>query len=212
MSANPSGRELPFSEACERNKEPILEVLRKHLPKRGYVLEIGSGTGQHAVYFAGKLNTIKWQPTELAENLPGLEARVAAEGTANIKPPIELDVLNQEDSSWPDRVLSSAFSANTAHIMSWNAVRAMFDGVGKRMKRRGVFVLYGPFNVQGAYTSDSNRLFDLQLKSENAEMGLRDVNSLEILAGKNDMKLIDQVEMPANNLTLVFMRNDIERW
>lgn len=202
---------LPFSDACERNKQPILEVLEKHFPNRGFVLEIGSGTGQHLIYFAEKMKNLKWQPSDVAENLPGLVARIEAEGGDNIKPPIELDVLNEDASAWPERVLSAAFSANTAHIMPWSTVRAMFAGVGKRLKERGVFCLYGPFNERGRYTSDSNRAFDLQLKSQYTEMGLRDVQSLEGLAKKNDMRMIDQVQMPANNQTLVFIRNDRPR-
>lgn len=202
---------MTFSDACERNKQPILEVLEKYFPNRGFVLEVGSGTGQHIVYFAAKMPNVKWQPSDLAENIPGLVARIAAEGSDNIKPPIELDVLNDDPAAWPERVLSAAFSANTAHIMPWSTVRAMFQGVGKRLKERGIFCLYGPFNERGKYTSDSNRAFDLQLKAQDPEMGLRDVQSLEALAAKNDMRLLDQVQMPANNQTLVFIRNDRPR-
>ncbi len=202
---------LPFSDACERNKNPILEVLEQYFPKRGFVLEIGSGTGQHVVHFARKMTALKWQPSDVEENLPDLIARCDAEGSENIKPPIALDVRDKEAAQWPDRVLSAVFSANTAHIMSWSAVRAMFEGVGARLKERGVFCLYGPFNDHGKYTSDSNRAFDLQLKSQNPKMGLRDVQSLEILAGKNNMRLADQVRMPANNQTLVFIRKDNPR-
>jgi hypothetical protein len=202
---------LPFSDACERNRKPILEVLQRHLPNRGFVLEIGSGTGQHVVYFAANMSTLKWQPSDLEENLPGLTARVESEGGENIKPPIKLDVLRDDLSAWPERVLTAAFSANTTHIMDWHSVRAMFAGLGKKLKRRGVFCLYGPFNVDGKYTSDSNRAFDLNLKSQNPEMGLRDVQSIEALALKNDMRMIDRIPMPANNQTLVFVRNDIVR-
>ena len=202
---------LSFSDACERNKKPILEVLEKYMPKRGLVLEIGSGTGQHAVYFAGKLGTIKWQPSEVHENLPGLTARIEAEGNEFVKPPIAIDVLKDDISAWPERILTAAFSANTTHIMDWQTVRGMFAGLGTKLKPRGVFCLYGPFNNGGKYTSDSNQAFDLRLKSQNPEMGLRDIQSLETLAGKNDMKLIDLVPMPAENMTLVFARNDIRR-
>ena len=202
---------LPFSDASERNKQPILEVLERHLPQRGFVLEIGSGTGQHVVFFAEKLKQLKWQPSELAENLPALNRRIEKEGGDNIKPAIALDVLDEDLSAWPERVLSAAYSANTAHIMSWNAVRGMFSGVGQKLKERGVFCLYGPFNEGGKYTSDSNRAFDMQLKSRDPEMGLRDVRSLESLAQKHNMRLLDQVAMPANNQTLVFIRNDRPR-
>jgi hypothetical protein len=202
---------LPFSDASERNKKPILEVLEKYFPKRGFVLEIGSGTGQHAVYFASSFSTLKWQPSDVPENIPALTARIDAEGSDNIKPPIALDVLKDDLSAWPERILTAAFSANTTHIMNWPAVRAMFAGLGQKLKPRGVFCLYGPFNEGGKYTSDSNRAFDIQLKSQDPEMGLRDVKSLETLANKNDIRLIDRVPMPANNMTLVFARNDIRR-
>ncbi len=202
---------LPFSDACERNKKPILEVLEKYFPKRGYVLEIGSGTGQHIVYFASSFPTVRWQPSDVPENIPDLTARVEAEGGDNIKTPMALDVLKDDISAWPERILTAAFSANTAHIMSWPAVRAMFAGLGTKLKPRGIFCLYGPFNEGGKYTSDSNRSFDMQLKSQDPDMGLRDVQSLETLASKNDISLIDRVPMPANNMTLVFSRNDVRR-
>jgi hypothetical protein len=202
---------LAFADHCERNKDPIWEVLSNYFPQRGFVLEIGSGTGQHAVYFASKLKSLNWQPSDLAENLPRLQARIEAEGGDNVKAAIPLDVLNDDLSAWPERILSAAYSANTAHIMNWQAVRAMFTGLGQKLKPRGVFCLYGPFNDGGKYTSDSNRAFDLQLKSQDPEMGLRDIRSLEALANKNDMQLIDQVRMPANNQTLVFKRNDVKR-
>jgi len=202
---------LPWSEACERNKKPILEVLQRFLPRRGFILEIGSGTGQHAVFMAEALSTFKWQPSDLPENLPALTARIEQEGGSNIKPPIALDVLKDELSAWPERILTAAFSANTAHIMNWEMVRAMFTGLGQKLKQRGVFFLYGPFNVDGRYTSDSNRLFDIDLKSQNPEMGLRDVKTLETLAIKNDMTLREAIELPANNMCLVFTKNDIRR-
>jgi cyclopropane fatty-acyl-phospholipid synthase-like methyltransferase len=202
---------LPFSEACERNKSPILEVLQEHLPKRGFILEIGSGTGQHAVFFANALSTFKWQPSDVPANIPSLAARIEQEGGENLKQPIPLDVLNDDLSAWPERILTAAFSANTTHIMSWEMVRAMFTGLGQKLKPRGVFILYGPFNQDGQYTSDSNRNFDLQLKSQNPEMGLRDVRTLETLAGKHDMTLKDTVDLPANNKCLVFAKNDVQR-
>lgn len=202
---------LPFSEACERNKNPILEVLEKHLPKRGFILEIGSGTGQHVVYFADRIKTFKWQPSDVPGNIPHLAARIEQEGGDNIKPPIALDVLSDDLSAWPERILTAAYSANTCHIMSWEAVRAMFAGLGQRLKPRGVFVLYGPFNMDGDYTSDSNRAFDIGLRSRNPEMGLRDLRTLETLARKNDMQLMERIDMPANNMCLVFARNDVQR-
>ena len=202
---------LPFSEACERNKGPILEVLQENLPRRGFILEIGSGTGQHAVFFAESLTTFKWQPSDVPENLPALTERIEQEGGDNIQSPLAIDVVREDLSTWPDRILTAAFSANTAHIMSWEMVRAMFASLGEKLKPRGVFILYGPFNVGGQYTSDSNRAFDLQLRSRDPEMGLRDVRALETLAGKHDMTLKESVDLPANNKCLVFVKNDIKR-
>jgi len=194
--------DLPCCEACERNKSPILEELRQLLPGRGHILEIGSGTGQHVVHFAPHFPRLSWQPTECADNLATLNARIRAEGAPNILPAIELDV----QAIWPDRRFEASYSANTAHIMPWPAVGAMFAGVGQRLADSAVFCLYGPFMVNGRHTAASNDEFDQRLRVRDPAMGLRDVAALAELAGDCRMRLEERRQLPANNLLLVFRR------
>lgn len=191
---------LPFAPACERNKAPILEVLEKELPDTGTVLEIGSATGQHVVHFARHLPALKWQPADRNEYLHGLRQRLNQEGGQNILPPFELDVLK----NWPDTLFDAVFSANTAHIMSWQAVCAMFAGVGRCLAPGGVFCLYGPFNVHGRFTSASNEAFDQDLRRQDPQMGLRDIEDLESLARQHQMSYVRNYQLPANNQVLVF--------
>ncbi|MDT8319254.1 MAG: DUF938 domain-containing protein [Xanthomonadales bacterium] len=195
--------DLPFSPACERNREPIAEVLEKEFPASGDVLEIGSGTGQHAVYFSNRLPGLRWQPSDRAEHLPGLAARVEREGGANVLPPIELDVY----AAWPDRRYAAAYSANTAHIMAWDAVQAMFKGLGDCLHTAGVFCLYGPFNENGTYTSHSNGEFDRGLKARDPAMGIRDREAIEALAAQHALSLRGAFRLPANNQLLVFLKS-----
>src|ERR1700690_2562171 len=145
---------LPFSEACERNKAPILEVLRVAFADRAQVLEIGSGTGQHAGYFAAHLPYLTWHPTEQLASLPDLGARVRLEGPPNLRAPTVLDV-NQ--SVWPLRTADAIFTANTLHIMAWAEVVALYRGLDGVLSRGGVLCVYGPFRYHGRHTSDSNR-------------------------------------------------------
>jgi cyclopropane fatty-acyl-phospholipid synthase-like methyltransferase len=197
---------LPYSESCERNKAPILEVLQQVLPRAGKILEIGSGTGQHIVHFAPHFPLLHWQPSDRDENLPGLAARVKQEGSPNILPPIKLDVLEQ----WPGGGFDAAFSANTAHIMGWDAVCAAFAGLGAHLAPGGLFCLYGPFNQDGRFTADSNREFDRHLRSSDPQMGLRDLEALESLANNSKMVLQKQFPMPANNQILVFRKEGLQ--
>ena len=194
--------ELSFSEACERNKKPILKALGAVMPERGCVLEIGSGTGQHVVYFAAALPNLTWQPSDRSEYLEGLAHRIRAEGGPNILDPIELDVLT----SWPGQAFDAVFSSNTAHIMSWQAVQAMFAGVGELLSPGAAFSLYGPFNENGRYTAESNRSFDQGLRARDPLMGLRDVSDLETLANGHQLFLENMHRMPANNRMLVFRK------
>jgi SAM-dependent methyltransferase len=196
--------ELPFAEACERNKAPILACLERLLPGRGRVLEIGSGTGQHVVHFAPRFARLSWQPSEQRELLPGLNARIRCEACANVLPAIELDVFG----AWPDREFAAVYSANTAHILAWRGVCAMFSGVGRRLRSGGPFCLYGPFNIGGRFTSASNEAFDQALRERNPDMGLRDAEALDSLARDHQMSLQESIRMPANNLLLVFRRSD----
>jgi len=191
---------LPFSEACERNKEPILEALGRIFPTSGRVLEIGSCTGQHLVFFAPSFPELSWQPSDQLDYLEGLSARIRLEGSPNILEAIELDVSKE----WPGQLFDAVYSSNTAHIMSWESVCAMFAGVGSCLLPGGVFCLYGPFNEGGRFTTVSNQEFDCSLRVRDATQGIRDLEALETLASGQQMKLTQQFRLPANNCLLVF--------
>lgn len=194
----------PFAESCEQNKDPILEVLSIEFADRARVLEIGSGTGQHAVYFAKHLPHLTWQTSDMAANHPGINAWREEAGLDNVLPPIELDVLHP--GHWPRRRYDAVFSANAVHIMSWEAVEAMFEGLGRVMDQGAKLVLYGPFNYGGEYTSDSNARFDLWLRQRDPQSGIRDVEDLDRLATAQGMVLKQDYAMPANNHILVWVK------
>lgn len=194
---------LPFSDACERNKEPILGVLQQVLPEQGLVLEIGSCTGQHVVYFAAAFPELTWQPSDRIEYLAGLSGRIGQQASANILNPVELDVTM----TWPVHQFHAVYSANTAHIMDWAAVCAMFDGTGSALLPTGPFCLYGPFNRDGQFTSKSNEDFDHSLRTRDSAMGIRDIEALESLGRRHQMELTQQFQLPANNSLLVFRKN-----
>jgi cyclopropane fatty-acyl-phospholipid synthase-like methyltransferase len=194
---------LPFSEACERNKGPILEVLRVAFADRTQVLEIGSGTGQHAVHFAAHLTQLTWHPTEQLAYLADLASRVKLEGTRNLRQPTVLDV---KQSIWPLRSVDALYSANTLHIMSWAEVEAMFRGVDAVLSPHGVVCIYGPFRYAGRYTSESNRDFDLMLKDRDPLSGLRDMTDVGALAGRHALRVRVDHDLPANNRLLEFVR------
>lgn len=196
--------QLPYSSAAERNRQPILDQLLTLLPPEATVLEIGSGSGQHAVFFTRHLPGLCWQPTDRGENLSGLEAQFRANGNNRILQPLTLDVLS---GPWPEQTYDAAFSANTAHIMPWKAVQAMFAGVAAQLLPGGRFILYGPFNVDGKFTSASNAHFDLHLRQEDPQMGIRDMAEIESLSSNYQLHLEQKNPMPANNFTLVFLRN-----
>jgi SAM-dependent methyltransferase len=192
---------LPFSAACERNKDPILEVLRIHFAGRAQVLEIGSGTGQHAVHFARALEKVIWHPTEQLAYLPDLAERVKLEGPPNLRAPTLLDV---RQAVWPLRSVDALFTANTLHIMSWPEVMALFHGVGSVLSPGGVLCIYGPFRYDGRYTSESNRDFDRMLQERDALSGLRDLTAITALAGQYGLHLDADHDLPANNRLVVF--------
>ena len=183
----------PFSEASERNRGPILAILKRMLRDRKHVLEIGSGTGQHAAYFAPELPHLVWQASDVAENLPGIREWVSK------PPPLELDV----DKEWPRLEVDAVFSANTCHIMSWPQVERMFEKIGKIGSLK-TFCLYGPFNYGGKYTSESNARFDAMLRGRDPASGLRDFESINALAEAAGLTLQEDNAMPANNRLLVF--------
>jgi len=196
-------RMLPFSEACERNKGPILEVLRGHFADRSHVLEIGSGTGQHAVYFAAHLPHLTWHPTERLGFLPDLGARIQAEGGSNLRQPTVLEVRQP---IWPRRSVDAMFTANTLHIMSWPEVTAMFQGIGATLAPSGVLCIYGPFRYDGSYTSPSNLEFDRILQERDPQSGIREIHSVTALAAGFGLKLAADHDLPAYNRLLVFIK------
>jgi len=192
-----------YSQACENNKRPILAHLRDIFTASGLVIEIGSGTGQHAEFLAAELPHLQWQPTDHPSALEGCEARLHAAALTNVRAPLALDVGARP---WPIAAAHAAFSANTAHIMSWPEVQSMFVGLAAVLPLHAPFCLYGPFNYQGAFTSDSNRLFDQQLRSRAAHMGIKDIEDLLDLALLTDFALAEDHEMPANNRLLVWRK------
>ena len=194
----------PFSESCVQNREPILAVISSILSESGKLLEIGSGTGQHAVYFAPELPHIDWYTSDQAMYLPGISMWLEEADLRNIHGPIELDVSL---STWPDIRADAVFSANTVHIMHWPDVVAMLSGAGRCLVEGGDLILYGPFNYDSRYTSESNARFDALLRSRDPQSGIRDFEALNELAERNGMSLEDDFSMPANNRILHWKKN-----
>ena len=190
----------PFSPAAERNKEPILDVLRQLLPAKADVLEIGSGSGQHAIHFCRAATGLDWQPTELEDSLTMLK-RGLAEAPGNIHAPL---AINVKDAHWPVGQFDVLYTANTLHIMCWQAVAAFFSGLGRHLRPGGMAVVYGPFKYFGQHTSDSNRAFDLELRRKAPQMGIRDISELTILAHMAGIAPQTDIAMPVNNRVLVF--------
>ncbi|MGR9087232.1 MAG: DUF938 domain-containing protein [Gammaproteobacteria bacterium] len=193
----------PFSQACENNQAPILQVIRTVFDRPLTVWEIGSGTGQHACYFARYLPHLEWQPTDLGERLQGIRLWLADERLANVKPPLILDVT---DPVWPCRTMDALFSANTLHIMSWERVRIFFERLGGYLVPGAPVCIYGPFNYNGRYTSESNARFDHWLKERDVSCGIRDFEAVEDLAQRFGMEVVKDAAMPANNRLLTFIR------
>lgn len=195
--------EKPHAPASERNREPILAVLREHFADRRDVLEIGSGTGQHAVHFAAAMPWLRWQCSDRAEHLPGIRLWLDEAGLANTPAPIELDVAGE----WPRRRFDAVFSANTLHIMGWAGVQRFFNGIAAVLEAGGVLAVYGPFNYGGDYTSDSNREFDAWLQARDPRSGIRDFEAVDALARGIGLMRVDDVAMPANNRLLLWRRS-----
>jgi SAM-dependent methyltransferase len=193
----------PYSEACDQNRDPILAVLQRYFDRPGMILEIGSGTGQHAVYFGAALPQLCWQPTDVAAHLPGIRLWLEEAALPNVAEPLVLDVRHR---SWPVQAADGVYSANTAHIMHWPQVEAMFDGVGRVLRPGGYFCLYGPFNENGQFTSESNARFHMSLQMRDPGMGLRDKADLDRLARAAGLERVDDVVMPVNNFTLVWQK------
>jgi cyclopropane fatty-acyl-phospholipid synthase-like methyltransferase len=197
-----NSRPKPRAPACDRNRDPILEMLKVHFADRREVLEIGSGTGQHAVYFAEALPHLTWQPSDLAQQLPGIRLWIEEAGLPNLAAPLALDV----NGTWPSARFDAAFSANTLHIMSPQEVARFFGGLGRVLAENGVLAVYGPFNYGGRFTSESNAAFDGSLRAQSAAMGIRDFEAIDALARAIGLELVEDRAMPANNRTLVWRR------
>lgn len=195
----------PRSEACERNREPILAVLRDHFTGRRRILEIGSGTGQHAVHFAAALPDLTWQTSDLEPNLPGIRQWLAETHLPNLPPPLALDVFG----AWPGMRFDGVFTANTLHIMSWEGVCALFAALPTVLAPGGLLAVYGPFNFGGAFTSPSNAEFDAWLKRRSPHSGIRDFTAVDGLARSIGLELLEDRPMPANNRTLVWRSRTI---
>ncbi len=194
----------PFSEACENNQAPILAILREAFSAVRSVLEIGSGTGQHAVYFARHLPHLSWQTSDLAANHPGIHAWLDEAALPNTRPPIALDVNVHP---WPVEAVEGVFTANTLHIISWSEVEQLFRGAGQALLPGGVMCVYGPFNYGGKFTAPSNARFDDWLKARDPASGVRDFEAVCALALQHGLKLVADHAMPVNNRTLAFHKD-----
>ena len=193
----------PNAPSCDRNRDPILAVLRKYFADRNRVLEIGSGTGQHAVYFAQAMPQLRWQTSEVVENIPGIQMWLDEAQLPNTPPPLVLDVKD----GWPAAKFDAVFSANTLHIMSWQEVQQLFANLDRAMTTDAVLAIYGPFNYDGKFTSDSNAAFNDWLRARGEHMAIRDFEAVDELAGSIGLQLVEDVAMPANNRTLVWQRS-----
>ena len=195
---------MAFSESCERNKQSILDILTVELRDCCTALEVGSGTGQHAVYFASGMPHVEWQPTDRTDELPTLASRIAAEAPQNVRPPLPLDV---RDTPWPlPDSFNAVYSANTLHIMSWDSVRHFFRGVGQVLDECGLVCIYGPFLYEDVETLPSNVAFDQWLRARDPESGIRAFEAVNALAGEQSLLLKANHPMPANNQLLVWQR------
>jgi cyclopropane fatty-acyl-phospholipid synthase-like methyltransferase len=193
--------QFAVSEAAERNKGPILEVIAQAFARTRRVLEIGSGTGQHAIFFASGLPQLSWRPSDTGEYYAPLRERLRLENLPNLRPLIELDVRNHP---WSAEAVDGIFTANTFHIMSWSCVQDFFRGVGNVLSVPGVLCVYGPFRYQGRFTTDSNAAFDEYLRNRDPASGIRDFEAVDELARQQGLQLTADHAMPANNQLLVW--------
>ncbi len=195
--------EKPFSTSCERNREPILGVLREAFSDRRSVLEIGSGSGQHAVYFAAAMPHLDWQTSERSEFLSGVQSWLDEAALANTRSPIAFDV-GQDD--WPTSRFDAIFSANTLHIMAWSEVERLFARLPEIMSEDCIVAVYGPFNIDGNYTSKSNAAFDGWLHERGAHMAIRDLADVDAQAAAAGLERIGLHSLPANNFCAIWQR------
>jgi SAM-dependent methyltransferase len=202
MHPDPGSDQRLFMPAVARNREPILAVLRDRLPPKGLVLEVASGSGEHAAYFAKMMPSIRWQPTEQnPEMLPSIRAHRMSAAAPNLLPPLHLDVMSPD---WPVEHADALVCINMIHISPWPATDALLAGASRVLPTGGVLYLYGPYRVNGQHTADSNRDFDAWLHRQNPAWGVRDLGEVTDLAANYDLVPVRTVEMPANNLSVVF--------
>jgi SAM-dependent methyltransferase len=202
MTAEPTARRM--APATERNREPILAVLRNVLPRSGTVLEIASGTGQHAVHFAAALPGVKWQPSDPdATHRESIVAWTDHAKVANVLAPLAIDVCHEP---WDIGAVDAIVCINMIHIAPWAAAEALFAGAGKRLAPGGVLYLYGPYRRDGAHTAPSNEAFDRQLRSADSEWGVRDMEAVIALGAAQGLTCDEPIPMPANNFSLVFRK------
>ena len=192
--------EKPHAPSTEKNREPILAVLRDIFADRRRVLEIGSGTGQHAVHFCAQLPHLIWQTSDRPDFLPGICMWLAEAALPNVLPPFEFDVLGP----WPSGPYDVVYTANTLHIMPWSAVEALFTGLPSVLVPGGLLFIYGPFMVNGCHTSDSNAAFDQSLREKTPHQGVRDVTTVDALARLSGLEMVKQRAMPSNNFVLLW--------
>jgi SAM-dependent methyltransferase len=204
IDRDPPG-EKPFAPASERNRGPILEVLRGVFADRHRVLEIGSGTGQHAVHFAAAMPWLSWQATDVAAHLPGIRAWLDEAALPNTPPPFALDATG----AWPEGRWDAVFTANTLHIMPWPAVERLFDALPAVLEPDAVLVVYGPFNVCGCFTGPGNAAFDSALRAADPARGLRDLEAVDALARRAGFAPVAVSPMPADNRCLVWRRGGV---
>jgi len=197
--------EKPYSAACERNREPILEVLRVEFANCRRVLEIGSGTGQHAVHLARALPQLSWQTSERPEHLAGIRLWLDEAALPNTPAPIAFDVTQAE---WPQGRYDGIFTANTLHIMAWPEVEALFDRLPGILTEDARLAVYGPFNIHGRYTSESNAAFDASLRERGPHMGIRDLAEVDALAAGAGLRQIADYALPANNRCVIWQREN----
>jgi SAM-dependent methyltransferase len=198
----------PYSEACEINKSPILAVLKDIFADRKRVLEISSGTGQHAVHFGRELPHLTWQTSELAQNLAGIRAWLDEAQLPNVPVPLAIDV---NDARWPVATVDAIFNANTVHIISWPEVERLFAHIARAIAPGGYVCLYGPYNYGGKFTSESNARFDAWLKSRDPDSGVRDFEAVNRLALSHGLDLLHDIAMPSNNRMLVWLATEFPK-
>ena len=199
---------LPFSQACENNKDAILEVLKKELVGYSHVLEVGSGTGQHSVYFAAHLPHLLWQTSDVSANHHIIQAWHEAYPSPNLQAPLKFDLtIDSIISSEEGKAYDAVFTANTLHIIAWSLVERLFELVGKALSYNSKFIIYGPFNENGFYTSASNQSFDFSLRQRDPNSGIRNKEEIIGLAKKHFLVLDCEYQMPANNQILVFKKS-----